>query len=62
MHQTYLQELTGLFHFKLCINAFISTKALGHIAPPESSYRDFEDGVKIPGAPEKSPYQVMENI
>lgn len=37
-----------------------STKALGHQAPPLSSYVDFEDGIKIPqGKPERSEYQVI---
>jgi len=35
-----------------------STKALGHKAPPESSYEEIEKGIKIPlGKPEDTAYQ-----
>jgi len=33
---------------------------LGHVAPPVSSYEDFEPGVKIPqGKPEKTEHNVI---
>lgn len=41
------------------INFLCSTKALGHIAPPKSSYEEVEPGIVIPlGKPENTEHQV----
>ena len=56
-----LLENTGKYDGRFCcLTKNFSTKALGHNAPPESSYKEIETGIKIPlGKPEKTKYQVI---